>query len=111
MDEPRRMGRAERAGNLDGRAEGFVEAHGSLFEPRRQSLALQVLHDEEVDAILMTNVMQRAYVRVGQLRDRARLVVEALPELRICSERRRQNLDRDEAIETRINRPVNLSHP
>jgi hypothetical protein len=59
----------------------------------------------------MTNVMQRAYVRVGQLRDRARLAVESLAKLRVCCERRRKNLDRNGAIEAGINCSVDLSHP
>ena len=40
-------------------------------------------------------------MRMRELRDRAGLTVEALAELRVGSERLGQNLDRDDAIESR----------
>ncbi|OFW30570.1 MAG: hypothetical protein A3H97_05755 [Acidobacteria bacterium RIFCSPLOWO2_02_FULL_65_29] len=46
-----------------------------------------------------------------ELGDRPRLSVEALTELRVRRQMRRQNLDGDEPIEPRVPRLVDLSHP
>ena len=40
-----------------------------------------------------------------------RLALEALAELRVDGEMRRQHLDRDRALEPRVARPVDLAHP
>ena len=45
-----------------------------------------------------------------ELRDRARLAVEALAELRIGGERLGQNLDRDGPVEARVARAIDLAH-
>jgi hypothetical protein len=45
-----------------------------------------------------------------ELRDRARFPVEALAELWVAREARRQNLDRDGSIEPRVARFVDLTH-
>ena len=41
---------------------------------------------------------------------RARLALETLPPLRIGRELRRQDLDRDVALQPLVSRPVDLSH-
>ena len=46
-----------------------------------------------------------------ELRDGPGLAIEALPELRIGSERFRQDLDGDRPIEPRVARFVDFSHP
>ena len=75
-----------------------------------QRLPFEILEHEEVDAVLMPDVVQRADVRMIERRDRARLALEALAQLRIRRERRRQDLDRHRAIEPRIARPIDLAH-
>ena len=45
-----------------------------------------------------------------RLRDRLRLALEALAQLRIGGERARENLDRDGAVEARVARLVDLAH-
>ena len=44
-------------------------------------------------------------------RDGARFPIETIAELRVTSERLGENLDRDDAIEPRIPRFVDLTHP
>lgn len=53
--------------------------------------------------------MQRANVRNGELRDRARLAFEALAELGIVGEVGRQHLDCDDAVEARVSRLVDFA--
>ena len=57
------------------------------------------------------HVIERTDVRMIELRDRPRFAVESFAELRIARERRRQDLDRDKAIESRVPRLVDLAHP
>ena len=56
------------------------------------------------------DVVERADVRMIELRDRARFAIEPLAELRIGGEQVRQDLDRDDAIEAGIAGFVDLAH-
>ena len=56
------------------------------------------------------DVVQRADVRMSELRDGARFAVEPFAELRIGGERVGQDLDRDRAVEARVARFVHLAH-
>ena len=47
-------------------------------DPRGQRLAFQVLHHQEVDAVLVADVVQRADVRMVQRGDGLRFALEAL---------------------------------
>ena len=49
-------------------------------------------------------------MRVGELRDRAGLTIEAFAELRIGRERLRKDFHRDRAIEPRVSGFVDLAH-
>ena len=62
-------------------------------------------------AVLTADVVERADVRVVERGDRAGFALEPLAELRVAGEVRRQDLDRDGAIETRVARLVDLAHP
>ena len=75
-----------------------------------ERLPFQILHDEEVDRVLTTDVVERADVRMIQRRDRARFTVEALATLRVASPRLRQDLDRHRAIQARGARPIYFPH-
>src|SRR5436309_200769 len=57
------------------------------------------------------DVVQRADVRVGQLRDGARFPVEPLAELRVRGQRAWQNLDGDDPVEPRVAGAIDLAHP
>ena len=59
--------------------------------PTRRSASVSpsnILQDEVVDAVLMSDVEQRADVRMIQRRDGARLAVEAVAQLRVGGELR-----------------------
>ena len=71
---------------------------------------VEILQHEEVDTVLMTDIEQRADVRMIERRDRPRLALEALAQLRVRGERRGQNFDRDDALETRIAGAIHLAH-
>ena len=82
-------------------------------EPRptrsRERLAFEELHDEVLDALLVTDVVERADVRVRELRDRLCFALETLARLgrgQVVGE----NLDRDSPLEPGVFCPVHLTH-
>src|SRR5262245_2610877 len=69
-----------------------------------QRLPVQILEHEVARAIVFTDVVDRADVRMAQRRDRTRLAFEAL------AERPADRLDRDQPIEPRVARLPHLAH-
>src|SRR5688500_11687556 len=100
----------ERGRDLDGDAQGLVERQRPAVEPLRQRLALEVLHDEVVDAFLLAHVVQDADVRVAEGGDGARLALEPRAHLRAAAVVGAQHLDRHRAVEARVARLVHLAH-
>ena len=72
-----------------------------------ERLTVEQLHHQKVVA----DVEERADVRMGELRDRFRLPLEADLELHVAGEFGRKNLDRHRPIQPRVPRPVHLPHP
>ena len=100
----------QRLGELDADAERLFERERAFFQSLGKRLALEQLHDDEVDTVLATDVVERADVRMVQARDRARLLLEALLELGVIGKMRRQHLDGDGAIEPCVPGFVDLAH-
>src|SRR4030095_1567899 len=63
------------------------------------------------DVVFSPDVVQRADVRMRELRDRFRLSLEALTHLRRRRHVRRQHLHRDCALQPRVSSLVDLPHP
>src|SRR5262249_2932358 len=68
------------------------------------------LHDQKADIVVLTDVVHGADVRMIQRRDRARLALEAAPQVGVFRERLWQNLDSDDAVEARISGAIDLAH-
>ena len=107
--------RGQRVGDLDAGGYGIVDRQRPALQAGRQRLAVDQLHDEvpRIDAAdhRRPDVVQRADVRVGQLRDEAGLPLEAIAAARVGGERGSQHLDRDGPVEARVERAVDLAHP
>ncbi len=104
------MGLGQRVGDVDGVAQGLREGKRARREPLREALALQVLHDQEVDAILLANVIEGADVGVIQGRDGAGLALEALAGLGVIGGLRGENLDGHGAVQAGVPGPVHFPH-
>jgi hypothetical protein len=96
--------------HFDRPLEGAVERQRSLRDPRREGFPLEVLHDDEVDAVAGADIVQRADVRVRERRAGLGLAIEALAQERIDAVAGRQDLDGDGSIEPRVDRAEHLSH-
>jgi hypothetical protein len=101
----------ERVGDLRAVAQGLLERQRTLGEALRERVAFEKLHDEVVHVSVPSDVVDRADVGMRELRDRLGLAVETLPHLGGGRHVRRQDLDRDDAQEAAVARPVDLSHP
>jgi hypothetical protein len=111
MDDAGAMRRVERIGDLDRRLQRPVERQRAALEGRRQRLAFEELHDEIGDAVVASDVVQRADVRMTETGDRPRLALEALRQVGVGGEVRRQNLEGDDAAESCIGGTVDFAHP
>ena len=112
MDDARRgaRGRARRRSRRRSAASGRAAAARAPAAP--PASRLRVLHDQVLDVV--SRGRRRSSVQMcgmGELGDRLRLALEALPRLGGRHRALGQHLDRDDAIEPRVRRLVDLSHP
>ena len=75
-----------------------------------QSFTLDQFHDQEVHAILVTDVMQRADVRMGEFRNRFGFALQTLPQGRIRGQIAGQNFDGYISLQTSVPGAIHLSH-
>src|SRR6267378_3439731 len=100
----------EGIGDLRSKLQRLLQRQGPFFESLRQRLAFDALHYQELDAVLGSNVVQHANVRVTQAGDRFRFALKTLPQSWVIRKMLRKNLDGDGAVQARVARAVNLAH-
>jgi hypothetical protein len=110
MDDALRMRRHQRLGDLQRQAE-----HGFRFQPRGceqfgERAPFERLHDDEVRAFVLVDVVDRADVRMVERRSRARLALESLECRRIAGHVLRKELERDGPAQTRVFSLVDHTH-
>ena len=88
-----------------------VERQRPLRQPLGQRLALQVLHHQEVDPVLVAHVVDRADMRVAQAGKGPGLALESLLQVGIVRDERGEDFEGDDAIEAGIPGFVDLAHP
>jgi hypothetical protein len=76
----------------------------------RVGLPFQVLHNKEVDAVLLADVMERADVGMIQRGDGAGFAFKAFASLWVGSHVSGQDFDRHCAIQPRVARPIDFAH-
>jgi hypothetical protein len=108
--DPRAMRLVERVRDLHPVAQRLVERERAPREAIGKRLAFEVLHHEERRALLLADVVERADMRVIEVRDRARFVLEAFTELQVSRDVRGQYLDRDGALQASVARFVDFAH-
>lgn len=97
--------------DLPGDGQYLIERDRATGDPLGQILALDELHDEDVQARELLERVNRGDVRMIQGRERLRLSLEPRQAVGVRRERGRQDLDRDLAAERRVGRSVDLPHP
>ena len=97
--------------DLDGDLERLIERQRAPLQPLGQRVPLQVLHDQEVDPVLLTDVVERANVRVVQAGDGLRLALEPLLEIGVRGDMLGEDFDGDRAVQAGVARFVHFAHP
>ena len=110
MNDPAPVGAVHRGGQIDRVGEHLLEGQRALGQARRERLALDVLHHQEVHAVLITYVVERADVRVIQRGDRPRFALESFACHRIHMKQRGQDLDSHGSGQASITALVDLPH-
>jgi hypothetical protein len=101
----------QRVGDFHAELQHLLERQRPFLQTRRECFAFQVLHDEVLGPILRAHIMQRTNVGMIQRGDRTGFAFETLPRFGRIGQMLRQYLNRHGAVEPRIPRAINLSHP
>ena len=120
MDHAVPMRLVERVGDLHRVLERLVWRDWSAGDTGGECLAVQQLHDEEIDFFALTrssangakaaDVVKHADVRMVQLRDRPGFAIESPARVFVGGRGRVQHLERNVAPEPRITCLVDLAH-
>ena len=110
MNDSVRVRGVETCGDLPGQRDRLSNRNRAARNPVRQRLAFDELHDEKVDALVGSDVVERADIEVLDGGDRPGLALEALQQAGFPRDVCRKNLDGDRAIEAGIARAVHLAH-
>ena len=102
VDDPGGVRRLERVGDLDRERQQQIDLERAPGDAMLQRRPVEELHDEERAAVLLADIVDGADVGVIQRRRGARLAAESGQGLGIVGEVRRQELQRDEALQPRI---------
>ncbi len=111
MSDASAMSPVEGTRHLGPDLQELIERQRPLGQPLGEALALEVLHDQEADAVLLAHVEERTDVGVAESRDRLGLALEALKALRVLGQVAGEHLDRDRTVEPRVLGAVHLAHP
>jgi len=88
----------------------LLDRQGAFHEALGESLPFEILHDQEGGAVVGADVVKRADVRVLERGNGFGFALHALFQFRVGGKMRRQNLDRDRAVEAGILGTIHLSH-
>ena len=106
------MGGAQGIGGLHHDAPRLIDRKlAPAPDPRRDRLPVHVAHDEVHQPLTLADRVDRHDVGVGEPRGRLGLSGEPLPDVPLEGQFRRQDLDRDPALEPLVPRPVDDPHP
>jgi hypothetical protein len=95
--------------DLAGRDQRPVDGNRTVLQAFGERFSFQEFHDEKRHAVELADVVNRADVRVGDSRHGAGFALKPF-ELRPGRARRRQDLDRDRAIELWVSSVIDLAH-
>ena len=71
----------ERVGDLDRDRQRLGERYRALLQPRRQRLAFEILHHQEIGPVLTPDVVQRTNMRMVQRRHGASFAIKSLAQV------------------------------
>ena len=111
MDHPALVRGDQGVGQGDGELENAGKGKPAGGDEVGEGLALDQLHGEEADTVLVLDGVERDDVRVIEPGDRARLALEAGEAIGGGGHRLGQHLHRHLAAEAEVLGPIDLAHP
>ena len=110
MDHAAIVGGRETAGDLPRVVGGFAGRQRPAGHPLVERFSIEDLGDDVRGAGLDADVVDREYVRMIQPAGSSRFLLESAPAIRIVGKCRRQDFDRDVAVQLMIACPIHLAH-
>src|SRR5688500_5301821 len=110
MNDAGAVSLVQRIGDLDRVTERVIQRQRATPKSVCQCFAFEMFHHQESGTVLVTNVMNYAYVRVIQRGSGTCLALEPLSRLRIGSQRRGEDLDRNRSLESGVASAIDLAH-
>jgi hypothetical protein len=111
VDDSFLVRRLERVRDLSGDAERLAHGNRSRHEAVVESRAFNELEDEKRCAACVLETVDRGYVRMIQRGKDDGFALETREPIRIGGEMRRQELQRDLALQSRVARAPDFAHP
>ncbi len=90
--------------------QNLIKRQHAFRQTLSESLAFEILHDQEVGAILRADVVKGTDIRMLERGNGFGLALHALPQFRIRGKMRRQNLDGNGAVEAGVLGTIDFSH-
>ncbi len=100
----------QRVSYLDGVSQYLIQRQRAFVQSLGQCFPFQVLHDQEVDSILLADVVQDTDVGMVETGDRSGFALKSFSQLRLVSKMRGQDLDGNSAVQASITGLVDFSH-
>ena len=100
----------ERVKNLECMTERLAQRKRPARQTVRDRFAVEQLHDQEVDSVDVSNVVQHADLGMTQRGRRLCLSLEPVAQARVVAKVRREYLDGDRAMQAGVGRTVDLAH-
>ncbi len=111
VDHPALMGEAERGGHVGRDLGGAIGQDRALAaDDLSERATLDVLHDDEVRAVLLAPVVDRDDVGVAEVGGGLCLAAEALDEVAVGRQFGEEDLERDLPVEHEVVGQVDLGH-
>ena len=110
VDDASAMGAIQRVGDLRGDLQRLRDGQCTPREPVFEGFPFHELEHEVVEAVLTADIVKRADMWVGEPGDRASLALEPLARERIARHVRRQDLDGNRPVQSRVARLEDLAH-
>ena len=110
MDDAPAVRFGQRVGHLPGDVHGLAHGERAMGDARREDLALDVLHHQEVGALVLADVVDGGDVGGPQRRGGPGLGQQARAPFRVRLAGRGQELERDLASQPRVFGEVDLAH-
>src|SRR5271169_2642070 len=110
MDDALLMRLLQRLRDFRSDLQNLIKGQRTFRQALSQSLAFEILHHQEVGAILRADVVKRADIGMLQRGNGFGLALHALFQFGVRGEMRRQNLDGNDAVEPGVLGAIDFAH-